>query len=130
MTRFTAEHAEIEEGEVETFEMWRDMVIEDLTRFADPDYQQRVWIRAEGPECDSYVEASCMLYDDDHFLEFIETNTARLNDAQTAALRAFDAAFHRIPRRLEGNHDALLRHRAWPDVVRTARAAVEALKAE
>ena len=111
-----------------TFETWCSAVVAALARFADAEHQQRVWIRAEAPECDSFVEACCMLYDDEDFLEFIETNAARLNEAQIAALRAFDAAFNRIPDRLEYDHDALLRHPAWPDVVRTAQLAIEALE--
>lgn len=126
--RFTAEDAEIAEGEVRTFETRRGNVVLALSRFAVPEYQQRVWIRAEGPKCDSFVEASCLLYDDEDFLAFIETNVARLTSAQIAALRAFDAAFNRIPDRLEDDHDALLMHPAWPDVVRTAQLATEALE--
>lgn len=38
-----------------------DAFIATFTRFADKEYQKRVWIRGEGPECDDLTEASCQL---------------------------------------------------------------------
>lgn len=34
-----------------------------LTRFSDKEYQKRVWIRAEGPECDDFDEAANQFFD-------------------------------------------------------------------
>ncbi len=37
--------------------------LENLAGISDKEYQKRVWIRAEGPECDDFDEAVCDFFD-------------------------------------------------------------------
>jgi hypothetical protein len=49
-----------------TEENKRDIIeafIETFTRFSDKDYQRRIWVKGEGPECDDFTETICQLYD-------------------------------------------------------------------
>ena len=38
--------------------------LETISGIADREYQERVWVRAEGPECDDYTESICHFFDD------------------------------------------------------------------
>jgi hypothetical protein len=38
--------------------------LETISGIADQEYQERVWIRGEGPECDDYTESICHFFDD------------------------------------------------------------------
>jgi hypothetical protein len=35
-----------------------------ISHIADQKYQERVWLNAEGPECDDYTESICHFFDD------------------------------------------------------------------
>ncbi len=39
-------------------------VLENIAGISDKEYQKRVWIKAEGPECDSYEQTIDFLFDD------------------------------------------------------------------
>jgi len=41
-----------------------DSLIENIASISDEEYQQRIWIRAEGPECDDIDDAVCDFFDD------------------------------------------------------------------
>jgi len=43
--------------------------LENIGCLADPKYQERVWIRREGPECDDIDDAVCDFFDEDYILE-------------------------------------------------------------
>ncbi len=36
--------------------------LRDIFRISDKEYQRRIWIRGEGPECDDFVEIVCRLF--------------------------------------------------------------------
>ena len=38
--------------------------LRNISHIADKKYQERVWVRAEGPECDDYTESICHFFDD------------------------------------------------------------------
>lgn len=38
--------------------------LETISRIANQEYQERVWIRGEGPEIDDYTESMCDFFDD------------------------------------------------------------------
>jgi hypothetical protein len=44
--------------------------IKNISRLSDEKYQERVWVRVEGPECDDIDDAVCDFFDDGgHILE-------------------------------------------------------------
>lgn len=45
-------------------EEWLQNILSVVQNFADADYQERVWVRGEGPEADSLTEAYCGIFDD------------------------------------------------------------------
>lgn len=38
--------------------------LETIQGLSSREYQQRVWVRGEGPECDDYTETICHFFDD------------------------------------------------------------------
>jgi hypothetical protein len=60
--------------------------------FADLGYQQRVWVKGEGPESSSYTEAMCALFDDAQVARFIADDyalTLGFSQAMVETLAAF-----------------------------------------
>ena len=51
------------------------MVVDCLRDLSDPDFQNRVWIRGEGPEVSSFVETVCELFDDSGLGTALEKGT-------------------------------------------------------
>ena len=43
--------------------------IENIACIADEKYQERVWVRAEGPECDDIDDTLCDFFDEGYVLE-------------------------------------------------------------
>ena len=73
---------------------WLVGILAAIRDLGDADYQERVWVRAAGPEVDSSAEAICRLYDDFHLTGFLEHDRQRhwLPADEHTALQAFDAA--------------------------------------
>jgi hypothetical protein len=46
-----------------------DSFIENVACISDEKYQERVWVRAEGPECDDIDDTVCDFFDDEYILE-------------------------------------------------------------
>ncbi len=46
-----------------------DCFIENIARMSDKEYQERVWVRAEGPECDNIDENIGHFFDEDYVLK-------------------------------------------------------------
>ena len=44
-------------------------VLETVECISDKEYQKRVWIRGEGPECDDIDDTICDFFDEDYILE-------------------------------------------------------------
>lgn len=40
-----------------------DEFLKKVVRIADQNYQERVWVLAEGPECDDFDETACQFFD-------------------------------------------------------------------
>lgn len=51
---------------------WLKDVRSVIREIADPEFQERVWVRGEGPEVSSWTEAMCKLFDDYHFDDFLD----------------------------------------------------------
>ena len=53
-------------------ETWLRRILEATRDLADERYQERVWVRGEGPEVDSSTEAVCRLVDDYDLATFLD----------------------------------------------------------
>jgi len=54
--------------------------LRNISHISDKEYQKRVWIRGEGPECDDFDETCCHFFDDgdpilDHYKDYRITNS-------------------------------------------------------
>jgi hypothetical protein len=73
---------------------WLAGILAAIRDLGDAAYQERVWVRAEGPEADSSAEAICRLYDDFDLAGFLAQDRQRrwLAADEHAALQAFETA--------------------------------------
>jgi hypothetical protein len=87
-------------------------IIRDVYSFADPVYQQRVWVEAAGPEVDSYSESLCRLFDDSNVEDFADGSALEFGftDEMLQRLRTFVKTlndFDELRREREGARYAL-----------------------
>ena len=89
-------------------ETWLRRILETTRDLADERYQERVWVRDEGPEVDSSTEALIRLMDDYDLPTFIAeaADKAWVSNDQLAALRRLDAALARYAASGQGGDDA------------------------
>ncbi len=90
--------------------------IRDATRdVADEDYQERVWLRGEGPRSISSTEAVCRLVDDYDLPTFLAeaADTAWISNDQLTALGRLDAALTRYAINGEDADDARTQTPGW-----------------
>jgi hypothetical protein len=87
-------------------ETWLKSLLSVIRDLADEQYQERVWVRGQGPEVDSSTEAICRLFDDYDFEGFLAhcSKTRLLSSSQREALQTFAAAARQFASR---NHDRL-----------------------
>lgn len=69
-----------------------DFVKNIVAHISDKEYQKRIWIRGEGPECDSFDETCChFFHDGEGVLE--KYKDFNITDAQYQSLKKFRDAF-------------------------------------
>jgi hypothetical protein len=66
--------------------------LNNIAGISDKEYQKRIWIRAEGPECNDFDETACHFFQEgdgilEHYKDF------GITDAQYQLLMKFRAAF-------------------------------------
>jgi hypothetical protein len=98
-------------------------VIECLDELADLEFQQRVWVRGEGPEVSSYVEVTCQLFDDTGLGDLLDAGSAPqiLGLAATEELLRLSQLVDAVPSGIDD--ESLLRLPTWWEIVQTARKA-------
>ncbi len=89
-------------------ETWLRRILEAIGDLADERYQERVWVRGEGPEVDSSTEAICRLVDDYDLATFLAeaAEKAWVSKDQLTALRRLEAALARYAVNGEGGDEA------------------------
>jgi hypothetical protein len=75
-------------------ETWLERILEAIRLLGDAAYQERVWVRGEGPEVDSSTEAISTLLDDYDLAGFLSVSRRKhwLSKNQLSALQAFETA--------------------------------------
>ena len=98
----------------------RANLVEGLRDLADRSFQERVWIRGEGPEVPDFVELVCQIFDDTGLGDLLASGQAdrALGTEAATELAKLSALLDAIPEGLD--HVALLRLAAWDEVVSTA----------
>jgi hypothetical protein len=110
-------------------ETWLRRILEATRDLADENYQQRVWVRGEGPEVDSSTEAICRLVDDYDLPRFLAeaAKKAWLSKSQLTALERLDAALARDAGNGENAEDAIrTQNPEWRKIRKLAKATLEA----
>jgi hypothetical protein len=110
-------------------ETWLRRILEATRDLADERYQERVWVRGEGPEVDSSTEAVCRLVDDYDLATFLAeaARNAWISKDQIAALQRLDAALARHASNGEDAEDATsLQSPGWKTIRKLAKATLEA----
>jgi hypothetical protein len=72
-----------------------EMLLEEIISIADKDYQRRVWIRGEGPECDDFDEAVCR-YSNAADIVFEEYKKCGISNIQLDLLKKFHEEFKKF----------------------------------
>ena len=70
----------------------REAIIDCLFNFADKKYQERIWIKGLGPECDSYTESYIMFFEEFELIEdrnYIPFEEYMISNQELEALRGF-----------------------------------------
>jgi hypothetical protein len=77
----------------------RDYILKELQRdifhISDKEYQQRVWIRGEGPECDNFDEVVCR-YSNTMDSIFEEHEAYGISEIQLSLLKEFHKEFKKF----------------------------------
>ena len=110
-------------------ETWLRRILEATRDLADEPYQERVWVRGEGPEVDSSTEAICRLVDDYDLATFVAEagKNAWVSRDQLAALQRLDAALRRYATSGEDADDAArIESPGWNKIRKLAKATLEA----
>jgi hypothetical protein len=110
-------------------ETWLKRILDATRDLADERYQERVWVRGEGPEVDSGTEAICRLVDDYDLAAFLAEAADKdwVSDDQLTALRRLDAALARHASNGEDADDATrIQSPGWQEVRKLAKATLEA----
>jgi hypothetical protein len=107
---------------------WLRRILDTTRNLADERYQERVWVRGEGPEVDSSTEALIRLMDDYDLATFIAeaADKAWISNEQLAALRRLDAALARYAADDQGGDDAArIASPEWRKTRKLAKATLE-----
>jgi hypothetical protein len=110
-------------------ETWLRRILDATRDLANEGYQQRVWVRGEGPEVDSRTEAVCRLVDDYDLATFLDeaAKNAWVSKDQMAALQRLDVALARHASNGEDADDAArIQSPGWKKIRKLAKATLEA----
>lgn len=102
-----------------------------LREFSDDDYQDRVWVKEEGPEVSGYNDAICGLFDDYGFDEFLSFSSDQylISKKQIRALEIFRDAINEFndtqPRESD---EQIVQKPCWAEIRAKASAALSTLQ--
>jgi hypothetical protein len=109
-------------------ETWLRRILEATRDLADEAYQERVWVRGEGPEVDSSTEAICRLVDDYDLAGFVAeaATNAWVSKDQIAALQRLNAKLAQYAAGDQGGQDpARIVTPEWQKIRKLAKATLE-----
>ncbi len=104
-----------------------DEFINKFVRISDQKYQERVWIRGEGPECDDFDETVCQFFDvGDPVLEDYEN--FGITDSQYQLLTKFRNEFRAFSRGTGRNYqpEEFIFGPEWGKIVEMAKVILKA----
>ncbi len=111
-------------------EKWLHHILSVVRTVSDATYQERVWIRGEGPECDSLTETYCNFFDDydiDGFLSHCTKNEL-ISPQQLTALREVRDAMDAFEFDSDQPDEVTLRDLRWEHIRKVAQSALAAFE--
>lgn len=111
---------------------WIEALSSVLEEFCSEEFQKRVWLRGDGPEVSSFVEAYCRFFDDLDANRLIDVEWRQLGltkfqkdklESFRDILAEFGQGVPDLPRPEE-----VLEHPNWPNVRKAARNALTGLR--
>lgn len=98
-----------------------------LQQLSDTEYQERVWVRGEGPEVSSYTEVVCQLFDDTALGDLLSSRLDEpvLSEELDSILLALSKIFDEIDYKLDIQD--ILMHPEWNKVKRLSSKALKLL---
>ena len=109
-------------------ETWRRDLLSVIRDLADESYQERVWVRGEGPEVDSLTETICRFFDDFDANGLLRTSA--LSTSQREKLRDLRNALDPFLTKSQGDDRLAIRGAEWQNVRRCAAAAFRSLSGD
>jgi hypothetical protein len=107
----------------------------EIVYLSDLDYQERIWVRDEGPDFGTFAESVSRVFDDGQIERMVTDDGLRLglSPAQRDQLRAFATTLDRFIQSIQGEinkHDEswVLRNPGWKVVVASAGVTVAVMR--
>ncbi len=111
------------------YQLWIRNILDVLEIFASEEFQTRVWVVGDGPECSSYVEAVCQFFDDYQCDLLINKEWKRigLTEVQRNALEKFRQVIDNFNKHMPENPDDayVLSQADWPNIRILAQSALD-----
>jgi len=104
-----------------------EVFLETIESISDIEYQKRVWIRGEGPECDDFDETACFfLEDSDPILE--NYKDFNITDSQYSLLKKLADAFENFSDTIGEDYlpQDFLSFPEWEKIVEMAKEVLQA----
>ena len=107
----------------------KNWMVQCLHQLASTEFQERVWVRGEGPEISFYDELVCQLFDDTGLGALLESENASavLGDEATGSLLRLSHLLDQIPPGIGA--EALLQLPIWREIVEVAGEAADLVTA-
>ena len=98
--------------------------LRNVSHISDKEYQKRIWIRGEGPECDDFTETVCHFFDDGN--PIIENyKDFGITDSQYILLIKFRDEFREFSRRHDFPQE-FIDTPEWAKIMKMAKEVLEA----
>ena len=99
----------------------RAEVVECLCELGSPEFQERVWVRGEGPEVSTYTEVICQLFDDTGLGDMLDSGAASIEfgPQAEASLLTLRSLLSQVPEGVDAR--SLFGLPIWRAVVEAAR---------
>lgn len=110
-------------------EEWLANILSVVAQLADKGFQERIWLRGEGPEKSSWEETYCQMFDDFDLNGYLSNRDSSLSDEQYNMLKKLRDALERFGSDAQVVDDTqeLLASPDWHEVIRIAKDTLKSL---
>ncbi len=110
------------------FKVWTHNIVQCLRTLASQDFQERVWLKGEGPEFSSYEEEMCRFFDDNTIHLYVDVLKERKAYEAVECIESLMAKLDGLSETLPDRHpETILRRSEWPDIRANAGRLIDCL---